>query len=493
MANFLKPSNESLLTCAVDMLSAPVMITDTSHKIAHLNPSARKLLHAVQDEIRATDPGFNADKLVGRSLDCLHADPALKGDMLAKLNQTQRVTIRIEQHAYDLTLNPLVRNGKRLGTVVEWQDATTRLLNHEYKAKLDALDRSQAMIEFETDGTIITANENFLKALGYTLEEVKGRDHSMFVDAEYRASEEYRRFWNDLRQGKFQTAEYRRIGKAGNDVWIQASYNPIFDADGHPYKVVKFATDITVRVTERHRRLDVQRGIDVDLNEIAGAVSRTADQATSSAETSSQTADNVQTVAAATEELVASIQEISRQVKTALDISQRAVDEAGKSSRIMSGLSEDAKTIGNVIELIDNIANQTNLLALNATIEAARAGEAGKGFAVVASEVKSLASQTSKATEDISKQIESVQSTTEEAVLAIEAIMSIIAQISDISTAISSGVEEQSAVTSEISRNMQSASEGVETLTSNMRAISNATAEIDDATRKVREASASVA
>ncbi|MDJ0933227.1 methyl-accepting chemotaxis protein [Breoghania sp.] len=176
---------------------------------------------------------------------------------------------------------------------------------------------------------------------------------------------------------------------------------------------MKFATDITERVIEWQKRHEVQRSIDQDLNEISGSLTQASEHATSSASTSAATAESVQAVATATEELVASMQEISRQVKTALDIYQHAVSAAGKSSEIMSDLSDDAKTIGNVIELIDSIANQTNLLVLNATIEAARAGEAGRDFAVVANEVKSLASQTSKATEEISTQIETVQTTTE--------------------------------------------------------------------------------
>ncbi len=364
--------------------------------------------------------------------------------------------------------------------------------NADLEGQLNAINKSQAVIQFELDGTIIDANENFLSTLGYTLEEVVGKHHSMFVEPEYKASQAYRLFWDDLASGKFQSDEFKRIGKGGKEVWIQATYNPILDATGRPFKVVKFATDRTAQVLERHRRAEVQKRIDIDLAEIANAISDTTQQATSSASASEQTSSSVQTVAAAAEELVASIQEISRQVQTALSVSQDAVGEAERSGKIMEGLSEDAKTIGSVIELIDGIADQTNLLALNATIEAARAGDAGKGFAVVASEVKNLASQTSKATEEISSQIGTMQETTGQAVEAIKAIMAVINNIGDIASSIASAVEEQTAVTNDISSNMQSAAQGVELITTNMQSISSATAQINSATQNVKEASQSL-
>ncbi|MEJ8473893.1 methyl-accepting chemotaxis protein [Roseibium algae] len=484
---------KNLVVAAVEELMANVMIADSSYNIVYMNDAVKNLLRDAETDIRQKFPDFEVDKLIGRSIDVFHKNPAHQRGLLDHLTDTHRAAIKIGERTFDLIANHMFKGGKRIGTVVEWADAAERLMNIEYAGKIEALGRSQAVIEFEMDGTILDANDNFLNALGYRKGEVEGKHHSMFVDPAFRSSAEYAGFWEKLRAGEFQQSEFKRIRKDGSDVWIQATYNPIFDSSGKPVKVVKFATDITSEINERQRRADVQSGIDADLNEIAATLSTTAEQATNSASTSEQTAGSVQTVAAAVEELVASIQEISRQVNSAMEVSQKAVGEAAKSSQIMTGLSEDAKTIGNVIELIDNIANQTNLLALNATIEAARAGEAGKGFAVVASEVKSLASQTSKATEDISSQIESVQSTTADAVVAIGAVMDIIEKINDISTNISAGVEEQTVVTREISTNMQTASHGVEMVTSSAQVISSAMEQIDAATQKVREASRSIA
>ncbi|MBD8893565.1 PAS domain S-box protein [Labrenzia suaedae] len=469
------------------------MIADKNYNIVYMNKAVRDLLKEAEADIREKFPDFDADKLIGQSIDRFHANPASQRSVLADLSGTHRATIKIGKRSFDLVATHVGSGKKRLGIVVEWADAKARLLNLEYSAKLEALGRSQAVIEFDIEGNVLTANENFLNALEYRLEEVQGKHHSMFLSKRDREAASYADFWRQLQAGQYQGGEFCRISKTGKDVWIQATYNPIMGPDGKPFKVVKFASDITEQVMDRKRRADVQKVIDADLTEISIALSTTSEQANSSATASVQTASNVQAVAAAAEELVASIHEISRQVKTALEVSEKAVVEATKSSEIMNGLSEDAKTIGNVIELIDNIANQTNLLALNATIEAARAGEAGKGFAVVASEVKSLASQTSSATEDISKQVQSVQQTTEEAVHAIETIMAIINQISEISASISSSVEEQSAVTGEISSNMQAATQGVDLVTTNIQSISSATTQIDAAARKVREASASIA
>jgi methyl-accepting chemotaxis protein len=390
--------------------------------------------------------------------------------------------------------NPILKGGRPVGVIKIATDVTAqKLLAAEAKGQLDAIHKAQAVIEFELDGTIVTANQNFLAVLGYRLDEIKGRHHSLFVEPAVRDSAEYTAFWAALRRGEYQAAQYKRIGKGGREVWIQASYNPILDMNGKPFKVVKFATDITAQVQEQMRRHAIQREIDDDLDQVMEAVSSANAQATSAAGASTQTTANVQAVAAGAEELAASVGEISRQVTHAREISEQAVGQASETTAIVSGLATTVQKIGEVVELINSIASQTNLLALNATIEAARAGEAGRGFAVVASEVKSLASQTARATEEIGSQITAVQGNTHRAVQAIEGITATISTINDISSAIASAVEEQSAVTREMSSNMRTAADGVDVISRSMTEIAGATRQVDASTRKVKEASRALA
>jgi methyl-accepting chemotaxis protein len=321
--------------------------------------------------------------------------------------------------------------------------------------KVEAIGRSQAVIEFNMDGTIITANQNFLSVLGYTLDEIKGKHHSMFVEPAYRESAEYREFWAKLNRGEFQAAQYKRVGKGGKEAWIEASYNPVLDLNGKLWKVVKFATDLSKRKAQNAALAhDFETGVKSLVNSVSLSAGNMETTAQSLAAAAEQTNKQSVTVSGATEELTASVTEISRQISEASRVIGTAVDEAQKSETMVTNLLSAAGKIGDVSNLITDIASQTNLLALNATIEAARAGEAGKGFAVVANEVKSLANQTAKATEEIGIQIKGIQDSSQSTAGAIREIAKIISQVSEISTSISGAIEEQSAATREVSQNI---------------------------------------
>jgi methyl-accepting chemotaxis protein len=383
----------------------------------------------------------------------------------------------------EASYNPIFDQKGRVTKVVKFAiDVTsTKLRASDFEGQLAAINRAQAVIEFNLDGTIVTANDNFLGALGYRLDEIKGQHHRLFVEPAYAQSAEYAQFWADLNAGKFRQAEYKRLGKGGRVVWINASYNPIFDLNGKPYKVVKYATD----VTEQKNLLSM---VNMSANSLAAAaeeltasshtMSATAEQTSAQANVvsaaSEQVSRNVATVATGTEEMSASIREIASNAAEASKVAVHAVKVAENTNDTVAKLGVSSAEIGKVIKVITSIAQQTNLLALNATIEAARAGEAGKGFAVVANEVKELAKETAKATEDISQKIEAIQTDTTGAVSAIREIGQIIDKIAEIQTTIASAVEEQTATTNEMGRNVTEAAKGSAEIAQNITGVAQA-------------------
>jgi methyl-accepting chemotaxis protein len=381
------------------------------------------------------------------------------------------------------TYNPIQdKLGKTFKVVKYATDVTAnKLRSADYSCQIEAISKIQAIAEFSLDGIIIGSNERFLALMGYGLEEIKGRHHSLFVPAAEAAGPEYRQFWVELGSGRPQNGRFRRLAKGNKEVWIQGTYFPILDMNGKPTKVVKYATDIThIKEIESsleqtvHSLADESHRLRSVSESMAANAEETAAQAGVASTAAEQVSQNVASVATAAEEMGVSIKEIAKSANEAARVATSAVKVADRTNATVAKLGESSTEIGNVIKVITSIAQQTNLLALNATIEAARAGEAGKGFAVVANEVKELAKQTAKATEDISRKIEMIQTDTKGAVEAIAQIGTIINQINDIQNTIASAVEEQTATTGEISRNVTEAAKGSNEIAHNISGVAMA-------------------
>lgn len=266
--------------------------------------------------------------------------------------------------------NPIVDHKGRPFKIVKYATDITSQQSRDADAQgqLAAISKVQAIIEFELDGTIISANDLFLGALGYTSAEIVGQHHRMFVRPDERNTAEYAGFWRKLASGQHDTGQYLRIGKGGRQVWIEASYNPILDASGRPFKVVKYATDITRRFT----------------------AAQVLSVAVESLKQNAERASEANTLA-----------------RQASDVAQKGGQNVQSVVSTMQAITDSSRRISEIIGVMDNIAFQTNILALNAAVEAARAGQHGRGFAVVAAEVRSLAQNSATAAREIKSLIKS--------------------------------------------------------------------------------------
>jgi methyl-accepting chemotaxis protein len=400
--------------------------------------------------------------------------------------------------------NPILDANGKVFKVVKFATDITAEKNRtaEFEGKLNAINKAQAAIEFNLDGTVVTANDNFLNCLGYRLEEVKGQHHRMFCDPAYTSTGEYAAFWQKLNRGEFDAGAYRRIGKGGKEVWIQASYNPILDANGKVYKVVKFATDITAQkkaqaeleacMAEAQKSLgalaegdltqEVQGTYQGELDKIkvsintalanlthtistvrdaVESVTAGSEQITKGSEDLSQRtseqASALEETSASMEEMTSTVKQNADNAKQANQLAIAARDTADKGGSVtkkaveaMGEINKSSKKIADIITVIDEIAFQTNLLALNAAVEAARAGEHGRGFAVVAAEVRNLAQRSATAAKEIKGLInESIQRVTDGSELVnqsgktLDEIVSSVKRVTDIIAEITAASQEQ--------------------------------------------------
>ncbi len=328
--------------------------------------------------------GYSAEALIGQHHSMLcpasYVESDEYGAFWARLREGEFINGRCKRLNSDgrplwleASYNPIRdRRGQVVRVIKIATDITPQIREEqEMESRLRAIDRSMAVIEFTPDGHILTANQNFLHTVGYTLEEIEGAHHRIFCEKALAASPEYRAFWSQLNAGEFMSGQFKRFDKQGRTLWLEATYNPIFDDDGRLYKVIKFASNITERVDRETESLRMACRISSDTENTAGEGSRIID------------------------ETVCEIRSIADRVEV--------------TSRLLNELTDQAASITAIVETIHAIAAQTNMLSLNAAIEAARAGEHGRGFSVVAHEVRALARRTAEATSDISGTIDHLQ------------------------------------------------------------------------------------
>ncbi len=455
---------ENNFKVALNGVQTAIMMIDRDLKITYVNHGTKKLLKDNLDTFKKIWPNFDAENIVGQCIDQFHKDPSRQRTLLSNpSNLPFNTDIQVGDLSFSLTVSAQTDNrGNYIGNTLEWENVT-ELRKHEkanadYKSIIEAMDRSQAMIEFDMQGNILKANNLFLDLTGYTEEEIIGKHHSLFVEKDYKKSAEYKNFWEKLNQGKFDSGEYQRLGNNNKKIWIRATYNPITDTSGKLFKVVKVATDITYEKAIQHatekllnEAKDVMSNIaagdlthrmsddyDGEFKELSSSINSCAEKLTEivddiksstdtlnngiaeisrgnmhlSQQTESQ-ARSLETTSHSMEEMTSTVKNNAENAQHASELAISTREHATQGGEVvnqavnaMQEISSSSMRIADIISVIDEIAFQTNLLALNAAVEAARAGDQGRGFAVVASEVRNLAGRSATAAKEIKSLIE---------------------------------------------------------------------------------------
>lgn len=444
----------ALLELVTNETDNSVIVCDARGLIEYTNPGFSRLTGYAAEEVKGKKPG---DVLQGRN-----TDQDARRRIREKLDAGQPFYEEIlnykksgEPYWISLAVNPVRDATGRVARFVSIQtDITeTKRQQIDFNTRLDAISRSSAVIEFKPDGTVLYANENFCATVGYALDEIKGKHHRLFVDAEYAASPEYRAFWDKLGRGEFESGKFRRIGKGGREIWIQATYNPILDEDGKVVKVIKFASDVTVQelqareqaqlVAEATRVMsaiaagaltetmdgdyssefarlkdsvnssvatlrDMVRQIDESATSIKSSASEIATGNQDLSQRTEEQASSLEETASAMEELASTVDQNADHARRGNELAAAAREQAERGGSVvttaiaaMAEINQSSRKIAEIIGVIDELAFQTNLLALNAAVEAARAGDQGRGFAVVAAEVRNLAQRSAGAAREI--------------------------------------------------------------------------------------------